>query len=125
MFDVEPRHVTKVPVTINMDFETPTIQTEIDPAQFNIMMQLVNMGVTTIEKAMEKLGLREMLTNDSSTGGDVTPSIKTWPVSDSFDKHQQEMHQSKIELLDIAKKAIKIQNGIKEKEQSSKQRTAV
>lgn len=119
MFDVEPNEVTKVPVKISHNFETPVIQTEIDPAQFDIMMQLVNTGVTTIDKAMDKLGLRDMLKEESSTGGDVTPTEKIWPITGGFDKHQKEMHISKLELLDLAKDAIKKQNGVKRKEKQT------
>jgi len=123
LFDVEPRQATEIPVVINMSFETPVIQTEIDPAQFDIMMQLVNVGATTMDKAMDKLGIRDMLTENSSTGGDVTPSIKTWNVTDSFSPQQKEMHESKIELLNIAKQAIKVQNGIKGKETRKRKRS--
>ena len=67
-----------------------------------------------------------MLKEDSTTGGDVTPSMKTWNVTDSLNPQQKQMHESKIELLDIAKQAIKIQNGIKGKEDRGRKRpTAV
>ena len=125
MFDVEPSDVVKVPVNMKHNFETPVIQTEIDPAQFDIMMQLVNAQVITLEDAMDKLGLRDILKEDSTTGGDVTPTEKVWPVTNSFNKQQMEMHTSKIELLNLAKQAIKSQNVIKQKEQRDKGRTAV
>ena len=120
MFGVEPDQVSQVPVTLQHNFETPVIQTEIDPAQFNMMMQLVNSGVITIEKAMEKLGIRDMLSDEtSSTGGDVSPTEKTWPttspigtpsnwpVTASTDHSHEQMHNSKIELLNAAKEKIK------------------
>jgi hypothetical protein len=116
MFDVEPRDVGTVPVKIEHDFETPVIETEVDPAKFNMMMQLVNMGAITMEAAMDKLGMRDMLKEDSSTGGDVTPATKTWPtssmavqwpVSASQDHSHEQMHNSKIELLNAAKDALR------------------
>ena len=123
LFDVEPRDATSIPVMMEHNFETPVIETEVDPAKFNMMMQLVNTGATTLDKAMDKLGLRDMLKEDSSTGGDVTPTVKTWPATEHFDQHQQEMHSSKLELLDVAKQAIKIQNGIKGKETRERKRS--
>ena len=110
MWDVEPSDVVKVPMRLEHNFETPTIETAVDPAQFNMMMNLVDRGDTTMDKAMDKLGLRDMLKEDSSTiGGDTTPTTKTWPISANFDKHHQEMHDKKLELLDTAKQAIKNQ----------------
>jgi len=80
MYGVEPSEVGTLPVKMEHDFETPTIQTEIDPAQFNMMMQLVNSGLIPIEKAMDKLGIRDLLADETgSTGGDVTPAEKLWP----------------------------------------------
>lgn len=79
MWNVEPRDVASVPMKIEHNFETPVIQTEVDPAQFEMMMTLVNNGVTTMDKALDKLGLRDMLQEDSSIGGDTTPADKTWP----------------------------------------------
>jgi len=125
MFDLEPSDIVQAPVILKHNFETPVIQTEIDPAQFDIMMQLVNAQVITLEDAMDKLGLRDILKEDSTTGGDVTPTEKVWPVTNSFNKQQMEMHTSKIELLNLAKQAIKSQNVIKQKEQRDKGRTAV
>ncbi len=119
MFDVEPGDVIKIPVTLEQNFETPVIETEIDPAKFDMLMQLVSSGVITMEAAMDKLGLRDMLKENSSTGGDVTPAEKVWPIDNTFEKHQQDMNASKIELLGIAKQAVKIQNGIKGKENRS------
>lgn len=111
MWDVEPGNASQLPVRLEHNFETPVIETEVDPAQFNMMMNLVDRDITTMDKAMDKMGLRDMLKADTaSTGGDPTPSMKTWPVSSSFDKHHQEMHTKKIELLDAAKDAIKNQN---------------
>lgn len=81
MFDVEPGEVSSIPVMMEHDFETPIIETEVDPAKFDMMMQLVDIGAITLESAMDKLGLRDMLKEGSSTGGDVTPTNKTWPVS--------------------------------------------
>ena len=117
IFDVEPRDVGTVPVKMEHDFETPVIETEVDPAKFNMMMQLVNMGAVTMEAAMDKLGMRDMLKEESTTGGDVTPSTKTWPtsspiatpwpVSANTDHSHEEMHNAKIDVLRAAKDAIK------------------
>ena len=111
MFDVEPRDVSNVPVRLLHKFEKPIIRTEIDPARFNMDMNLVDRGVTTIEKAMDDLGLSDMLLDDtSSTGGDTSPSQKTWPVSGTFDNHHEQMHNAKIGLLDEARETLKLQN---------------
>jgi hypothetical protein len=107
MFEVEPKEVAKVPVKMEHNFETPVIETEVDPAKFNMMMQLVQMGAITMEAAMDKLGLRDMLSEESTTGGDVTPGQKLWAVGPSMDHHHEEMHNKKIELLDAAKHALK------------------
>ena len=126
MWDVEPRDVIEVPVKMEHNFETPVIQTEVDPVQFDIMMQLVNSGNVTMEDAMDKLGIRDILKGDTSTtGGDTSPTQKVWPVTNSFNKQQMEMHNSKIELLNLAKESIKKQNGFKTEKRGSKGRTAV
>jgi len=121
MFDLEPKEIAKLPVKMEHHFETPVIETEVDPAKFNMMMQLVQMGAVTIEDAMDKLGMRDILKTDtSSTGGDVTPNQKLWPIGGGFDHHHEEMHNSKIELLNEAKKSLKIKN-----EQERRKSTAV
>lgn len=126
MFDVEPRDVAAVPIRLKHSFETPVIETVVDPGKFNMMMNLADRGVTTMDKAMDKLGLRDLLQDDSaSSGGDVTPTTKTWPVSASMDNHQQEMHTSKLELLDLAKQAIKTQNVITSKKKRERKATAI
>ena len=79
MFDVEPDEVNSIPIKMEHNFETPVIETQVDEAQFEIMMTLVNSGAITMDQAMDKLGLRDMLKEDSSTGGDVTPAEKLWP----------------------------------------------
>ena len=111
MFDVEPRDVTDVPVRLLHKFETAVIQTEISSEKFNMNMNLVDRGMTTPEKAMDKLGLSDMLVGDtSSTGGDTTPTIKTWPVGDKVDNHQKIMHDAKLELLTAATTKLKNDN---------------
>lgn len=81
IFDVEPRDVISIPVKLKHNFETPVIQTEVDPDQFDIMMNLVNAKDITLESAMDKLGIRDMLKEDSTIGGDVTPTVKTWSAN--------------------------------------------
>lgn len=107
MFDVEPRDVIGIPIKLKHNFETPVIQTEVDPQQFNIMMQLVNAGATTLDKAMDKLGIRDMLKEDSSIGGDVTPTVKTWPVSGGMNKIREEMNQGNTNILNEINKLSK------------------
>lgn len=111
MFDVEPRDVSKVPIRIMHNFETPVIEVATDPAQFNMMMNLVDRGASTMPKVMDKMGLGDLLVGDtSSTGGDTSPSQKVWPISSNFDNHQQHMHDSKIGLLEEARETLKLQN---------------
>lgn len=112
MFDVEPRQANKIPVRLLHKFEKPVIKTEVDPAKFNMNMNLVDRGVTSMEKAMDNMGMADMLLGDtSSTGGDTTPTVKTtWPVSNNFDNQHQHMHDSKIGLLEEARKTLKLQN---------------
>ena len=108
MFDVEPREAGGLPLRLKHNFETPVIETVVEPAKFNMMMNLADRGVTTMDMAMDKLGLRDMLKGDTaSSGGDTSPAEKTWPVASHFDNHQKEMHNSKLELLDLAKQAIR------------------
>ena len=42
--------------------------------------------------------------------GDTSPANKTWPIGNNFDNHQQHMHDSKIGLLEEARKTLKLQN---------------
>lgn len=111
MFDVEPRDVGSVPLRLLHKFEKPIIRTKIDPARFNMNMNLIDRGATNMEKAMDDLGLSDMLLDDtSSTGGDTSPTVKTWPISNNFDNHQQHLHDSKIGLLEEARETLKLQN---------------
>ena len=122
MFDVEPRDVSGVPIRILHKFNKPVIKTEVDPAQFNMNMNLVDRGATSMEKAMDNMGMGDMLLDDtSSTGGDTTPTVKTaWPVSSNMDNHQQHMHDSKIGLLDEARQTLKLQNEQRRKEEKER-----
>ncbi len=82
MFDVEPRDVTDIPIRLLHKFETPVIEVATDPAQFNMMMNLVDRGASTMPKVMDKMGLSDLLVEDtSSIGGDTTPGQKTWSVA--------------------------------------------
>ena len=123
IYDVEPRDVGTVPIMMKHNFETPQIQTEVDPAQFNMMMNLVDREMTTPQDAMDKLGLGDILKGESSSiGGDVSPSVKTWPVGADFDLPKRQMMDKKLELLDAAKEALKRNNNRNEPESD---RTAV
>ena len=63
------------------NLETPVNQTEIVHDQFAMFMTMVNTGMTTIAKAMEKLGIRDILFDaNSSIGGDATPANKVLPA---------------------------------------------
>lgn len=120
MFDVEPRDVADTPIRLFHKFEKPIIRTQIDPARFNMDMQLVDRGATTMEKALDDLGMADLLLDDtSSTGGDPSPTIKTqWPVSDNIDNHQEHMHNAKIGLLEEARETLKLQNSERRKSQA-------
>jgi len=111
MFDVEPRDVGQTPLRLLHSFETAVIQTQTDPAQFNMMMNLVDRGATNMDKAMDKMGMRDLLLQDTaSSGGDTSPTVKTWSVSSNFDNHQEHMHNAKIGLLEEARETLKQQN---------------
>lgn len=121
IFDVEPRDVSGVPIRLLHKFKKPVIKTQVDPAQFNMNMNLVDRGATSMEKAMDNMGMGDMLLDDtSSTGGDTSPTVKTWPVSSDMDNHQQHMHDSKIGLLDEARQTLKLQNEQRRKEEKER-----
>ena len=80
MWGVEPDEIAEITCEIDHNVEPPVIQTEIDPELFEMLMTLVNHGMTTFEKAMEKLGIRDIrVDEDSSIGGDATPENKVGP----------------------------------------------
>ena len=58
MFDVEPRDITNVPLRLLHKFETPVIEVATDPGQFNMMMNLVDRGASSMEKVMDKMVFR-------------------------------------------------------------------
>jgi len=114
IFDIEPREIGVVPLRILHTFEKPIIQTKVDPAKFNMNMNLVDRGATSMEKAMDNMGMRDMLLEDtSSTGGDSSPGEKTWPVSNQIDDHQQKMHNAKLQLLQAATSSLKGKKNVK------------
>jgi len=85
-FDVEPEEATdpkKVPVKFTHTYEKPNIAVPFDAEFFNTMMFLVDNGLTTQERAFERMGMRDLLMDDatSPSGGDPSPSIKTWRKS--------------------------------------------
>jgi len=90
IWDLEPEEVAKIPIKMEHNFETPVIQTEVNADQFEMMMTLVNNGMTSKEKAMDKLGLRDMLLDEtSSIGGDATPASKTWPPNNNINNKNE------------------------------------
>ena len=85
-FDVEPEEASnakKVPIKFTRTYEKPNIAVPFDPELFNTMMFLVDNNLTTKEKAFERMGMRDLLQDDAitSSGGDPSPSIKTWRKS--------------------------------------------
>jgi hypothetical protein len=85
MFDLEPSEIKQVPFRLKHSFETPVIETVVDPSKFNMMMNLADRGITTMDMAMDKLGLRDMLKDDTAaSGGDPSPTNKTWPLTDNW-----------------------------------------
>lgn len=85
-FDVEPEEATdpaKVPIKITHSYEKPNIAVPFDPELFNTLMFMVDNGMTTKEQAFERMGMRDLLQDESRTsaGGDPSPSIKTWRKS--------------------------------------------
>lgn len=116
MFDVEPRDINNVPLRILHKFETPVIEVATDPGQFNMMMNLVDRGVSSMDKVMDKMGMSDLLVGDtSSTGGDSSPTVKTWPISTNMDNHHEHMHSAKVRLLEEASKSLKLQNNERER----------
>jgi hypothetical protein len=81
LFDVEPASVSdarKVPVKMTHNFEKPDLAAAINIEQYEILKDMVAEGLITTEKMMEKLGVRELLDDNTTGGEDATPSIKTW-----------------------------------------------
>ena len=79
LFDVEPRDVSTVPIRMFHKFEKPVVRVATNPDKFKINMELVDRGATTMEKALEDMGMASLLVGEtSSTGGDPTPQTKTW-----------------------------------------------
>lgn len=109
MFDLEPRDAAQIPMRMIHSFETPVIETEVDPVKFDMMMNLADRGVTTMDKAMDKLGLRDLLKEDTaSSGGDPTPTVKTWrattgpPIGgNSFSANQKKFISNEIKKLPV------------------------
>ena len=48
IWEVEPDEISKIQVKMQHNFETAVIQTKIDHQQFEILLTLVNNGMTTI-----------------------------------------------------------------------------
>ena len=95
MWGVGPNEIAEIPFKIEHNVETTVIQTEIDPEQWEKLMTLGNNGRTTIEKAMEKLGIRDLLFDEnSSIGGDATQAKKVRPTHNNNTKKQYEHDNS-------------------------------
>jgi len=78
LFMVEPEDIDQVPLKITQNYEKPVFATEIPPEEWNIMMQLVDNGFTTMELVMERYGLRDMMKDSPTQGTDTSPTRKTW-----------------------------------------------
>lgn len=81
LFDVEPAQASnsaRVPVKMTHNFEKPDLAAAIDLEQYEILKDMKAEGLLTTEKMMEKLGVRELLDDNTTGGEDVTPTIKTW-----------------------------------------------
>jgi len=76
----EASNAKKVPIKFTRTYEKPNIAVPFDAELFNTMMFLVDNNLTTQEKAFERMGMRDLLQTDAitSSGGDPSPSIKTW-----------------------------------------------
>ena len=95
MWGVERGEIAVIPIKRQPNHETPVIQTGIDPEQFEMLMSLVNNGMTTSEKAREKLGNRDILCDENaSIGRDATPANKVWPAHNNNTKNKYENDQS-------------------------------
>lgn len=81
LFDEEPEAVDKIEPEVRHNFEKPSVSTSIDPDEWQIHMQLVDNGYTTMEQVMEKYGLRDIMSNPANQGTDTSPTIKTWEQS--------------------------------------------
>ena len=58
-------------------------------------MKLVNKGITNNEKAMEKLGIRDIqFDENSSIGGDATPTNNVWPAHNNNTNNTYENDKS-------------------------------
>lgn len=81
LFDVEPHQAANdklVPIKMTHNFEKPDLAAAIDIEQYEILKDMRAEGLITTEKMMEKLGVRELLDDNTTGGEDVTPAIKTW-----------------------------------------------
>ena len=95
MWGVEPDEIAEIPVKIEEDFGTPVIQKESDHEQFEMLMTLVNNGMTTIAQAMEKRGIRDILfAANSSRGWEGTPANQVWPANNNNTNNKYENDKS-------------------------------
>lgn len=136
LFDTEPDNLDSIPVKITHNFEKPNMGLTIDPDQWNIMMFLVDNGLTTMEQVMERFGLRDMMSDSPTQGTDTSPTIKTWEgtihptwkKSSSWDRPElkrtwnihnadwnDKIHEEKINLIKTAQENLKIKNKIDQK----------
>lgn len=78
LFMVEPDEIDQVPIKFVQNYEKPTFNAEIPEKEWQIMMFLVDNGFTTMEKVMERFGIKEMMADSPTQGTDTSPTRKTW-----------------------------------------------
>lgn len=92
LFQVEPNEVNdeSVPVKLEHHFKKPDISAAVNLEQYEIIKDMAANGWIDVEKAMEKLGLTDILKINVTRGGDTTPTIKTWVKTND---HWQPRHK--------------------------------
>lgn len=137
LFMVEPDKLDEIPIKITHNFEKPNMGLAIDPNHWQIMMFLVENGFTTMEKVMERFGLRDMMSDSPTQGTDTSPTIKTWEgtihptwntkssnwdrpeLKNSWNTHnagwENKLFQQKVNVLEAAQEHLKIKNKIEKK----------
>lgn len=80
LFEVEPDEVNdeSVPIKMEHHFRKPDISAGVNLEQYEIIKDMAANGWVDQERALEKLGLSDIMKSTSTRGGDTTPTIKTW-----------------------------------------------
>lgn len=90
LFQVEPNEVDEqsVPARLEHHFKKPDISAAVNLEQYEIIKDMAANGFIDFEKAMEKLGLTDIMKINVTRGGDATPTIKTWVKTNEHWKPQ-------------------------------------